>query len=555
MQLNEKNEETALDLAKKLNYHECEEILSKTSETKKRKISHDSDDDDKDSKSSNSPIELPSRSDFKKFQISSMDVEWIVEQVKNKKDWIHKYLLLCEKWKQECLSDTMRISEASVEVAFKILEDLRNDFLGLVTCCGHCTKKKSHKKSDDECDYGNDCSCPCSHCCTNKDSVEKDVCLVKDHLIPLELREELRQEISKLENVDESKKDYHPGSNNQVLDLIHPSLYCYHYAHSVLKEDSPFILESNPDILWIPTWFKKQRTQNTTHFVQQNSQHESDSIKDQAEKQNQHSAEIDFDITYESYINNICEVKQKNLANVICKVMCYFVPMWEQHYSIHYSPCDVTFDRFQVIVKAATIVVHPDKPYYPGGTWHTEGLDENIVATGIYYYHSENVKESFLDFRQNLTDRELRDYGAPEGTLSFELLGSVETKQDRCIAFPNIFQHRVKHFFPLDPTRPAIRKILVFFLINPKKPIISTNDIDVQRLDFLLNRCMVLCKILPLEIIYRHILDFLPHMTLEEARDCRLELMEGRKYMIEEENTECERIYEIIERPYSLCEH
>ncbi|KAF0972265.1 hypothetical protein FDP41_009469 [Naegleria fowleri] len=427
------NEETALDLAKKLNYHECEEILSKTSETKKRKISHDSDDDDKDSKSSNSPIELPSRSDFKKFQISSMDVEWIVEQVKNKKDWIHKYLLLCEKWKQECLSDTMRISEASVEVAFKILEDLRNDFFGTY---------------------------------------------------------------------------YHPGSNNQVLDLIHPSLYCYHYAHSVLKEDSPFILESNPDILWIPTWFKKQRTQNTTHFVQQNSQHESDSIKDQAEKQNQHSAEIDFDITYESYINNICEVKQKNLANVICKVMCYFVPMWEQHYSIHYSPCDVTFDRFQVIVKAATIVVHPDKPYYPGGTWHTEGLDENIVATGIYYYHSENVKESFLDFRQNLTDRELRDYGAPEGTLSFELLGSVETKQDRCIAFPNIFQHRVKHFFPLDPTRPAIRKILVFFLINPKKPIISTNDIDVQRLDFLLNRCMVLCKILPLEIIYRHILDF-----------------------------------------------
>ncbi|KAF0972179.1 hypothetical protein FDP41_009487 [Naegleria fowleri] len=192
---------------------------------------------------------------------------------------------------------------------------------------------------------------------------------------------------------------------------------------------------------------QKQRTQNTTHFVQQNSQHESDSIKDQAEKQNQHSAEIDFDITYESYINNICEVKQKNLANVICKVMRYFVPMWEQHYSIHYSPCDVTFDRFQVIVKAATIVVHPDKPYYPGGTWHTEGLDENIVATGIYYYHSENVKESFLDFRQNLTDRELRDYGAPEGTLSFELLGSVETKQDRCIAFPNIFQHRVKHFF------------------------------------------------------------------------------------------------------------
>ncbi|KAI0750431.1 hypothetical protein C8Q74DRAFT_1211952, partial [Fomes fomentarius] len=58
----------------------------------------------------------------------------------------------------------------------------------------------------------------------------------------------------------------------------------------------------------------------------------------------------------------------------------------------------------QVIVKLANIVLTPENPKYPegralpsGGAWHVDGMaNENIVATGLYYYACENVTKSPL---------------------------------------------------------------------------------------------------------------------------------------------------------------
>jgi hypothetical protein len=46
-----------------------------------------------------------------------------------------------------------------------------------------------------------------------------------DTLIDESLRQELIEAVGLLENVQEGEKDWHPGSNNQVLDLVHPSLF------------------------------------------------------------------------------------------------------------------------------------------------------------------------------------------------------------------------------------------------------------------------------------------------------------------------------------------
>lgn len=35
-----------------------------------------------------------------------------------------------------------------------------------------------------------------------------------------------------LENIPDKKKDWHPGSDEQVLDLVHPSLFPLVYGHS-----------------------------------------------------------------------------------------------------------------------------------------------------------------------------------------------------------------------------------------------------------------------------------------------------------------------------------
>lgn len=46
-------------------------------------------------------------------------------------------------------------------------------------------------------------------------------------IIPEETRQLLLLQVAKLENVPLAEKDWHPGSNQQVLDLVHPSLFCF----------------------------------------------------------------------------------------------------------------------------------------------------------------------------------------------------------------------------------------------------------------------------------------------------------------------------------------
>lgn len=45
----------------------------------------------------------------------------------------------------------------------------------------------------------------------------------------------LRSGVKKLEDVPENEKDWHPGSNNQVLDLVHPSMYCLVYGRTLVR--------------------------------------------------------------------------------------------------------------------------------------------------------------------------------------------------------------------------------------------------------------------------------------------------------------------------------
>jgi hypothetical protein len=63
-----------------------------------------------------------------------------------------------------------------------------------------------------------------------------------DGLISAELKAKLIAGVAKLENVPEDKIDYHPGSNKQVIDLVHPSLYCLRLGRS-RQTDVPFSVE------------------------------------------------------------------------------------------------------------------------------------------------------------------------------------------------------------------------------------------------------------------------------------------------------------------------
>ena len=60
-------------------------------------------------------------------------------------------------------------------------------------------------------------------------------------------------------------------------------------------------------------------------------------------------------------------------------------------------------------------------------------------------------------------------------------VGDVITKTHRCVAFPNLYQHRVQPFRLEDSTKPGHRKILVFFLVDPTKKVPSATNVAPQQ--------------------------------------------------------------------------
>ncbi|GGT09680.1 hypothetical protein GCM10010222_59550 [Streptomyces tanashiensis] len=401
-----------------------------------------------------------------------------------------------------------------------------------------------------------------------------------DTLIDDKLRTRLREAVRVLEQVPEAERDWHPGSGGQVLDLVHPSLFCLVREASGAPErawenpaDRCAKYEFSERFQWLPT-----------------------------------DADVsdDGDVTFRSYVNNVHPEVHHELAAVLPDLFARLRPLFENVLTDlrHPRPPRIEADPFgwydsgpeypsrssfsedeayaearrawgrahddwwenrrpavpdapaftppespdasarvdlrgrglQVIVKLATLHLTPDEPEYAGGSWHVEGmLNERIVSTGIFYWDSENITESRLSFRAALDDPHyeqndddgLREvYGLEDEDALNQMLGSTATPAGRCLAFPNILQHRVDSFRLTDPTRPGHRKILAFFLVDPSERIVSTSDVPPQQ---------------PWSDTST--------MTLEQARDFREQLMRERKFFVDEHN---EQLYE---REFSLCEH
>lgn len=152
----------------------------------------------------------------------------------------------------------------------------------------------------------------------------------------------------------------------------------------------------------------------------------------------------------------------------------------------------------QIIVKMASIELTPDKPVFPAGGWHIEGqMNECICATALYYLDSENITPSHLAFRMETSNDEDIPYEQGEfdwheqvygtyvsvgaGSFCLQNYGSVETKQGRLLAFPNVFQHRVSSFQLADPTKPGHRRFVALWLVDPHRRIISTANVPPQQ--------------------------------------------------------------------------
>ncbi|KAJ6577491.1 hypothetical protein B0H19DRAFT_561967 [Mycena capillaripes] len=440
---------------------------------------------------------------------------------------------------------------------------------------------------------------------------------LSDTLVPQDVTIALKHAIKPLEDVPDERKDWHPGSDGRVLDLVHPSLCPLIFEETWGTGDDGTLgtFESpDEDELEVSAIFVSRRFQWLPS---------------------------DFEVSKAGavklkspYINNIFPKDHDTLVPVIERVIECAIPLWEHVLSALRSdpvpprmepkgpmPCiwtggnpyaedseeeaeqaqdyrawlqrrlirgplvlpdaaprykktlaknfklsvSLSNSTIQVIVKLANIVLTPEKPEYPGGTWHVEGMaTESIVSTFIYYYESENIEPCDLSFRMatQIPDAHQQDdtscmdilYGFKRGNPCTQDIGSVETKAGRCIAFPNQYQHRVSPFQLTDKTKPGVRKILVFFLIDPTISILSARNVPPQQLEVVKDILRSQGPSSRLSLLPVELLDYIAMLipgvkSRAEAEVIRDELMKERSIMIKSVNTE------FFAREFNMCEH
>lgn len=414
--------------------------------------------------------------------------------------------------------------------------------------------------------------------------------LKSDKILTDDLVNDLKAAVEPLENVPEEMKDWHPGSNKQVLDLVHPSLWPLVYGKTRILPHDRVGVHNALDLcgsgIVIPERLDLELSDVDNYSTRFQWLPSDVSISPEGK------------VKFESYVNNLHPVEHARLYPILEKLIEKSLPAWDALYrwpeefdmqrlkvtkvgtvcgtpelcekgyqceppnrplnegeeprdederweedyeesargKLDFAwfrtthPMDLPepdpskqpilinssgirtfgfFDmapRIQVIVKLANIHLTPESPSYEGGSWHVEGMmNEHICATALYYYDSENVTDSRLEFRTRANREELAmeidyeqndDYclhrtfamdlnpGGEPSTTAVQHVGSVLTRPGRALFFPNLFQHHVSPFRLADPSKPGHRKIVALFLVDPKIPIISTANVPPQRKDW-----------------------------------------------------------------------
>ncbi|KAK4691600.1 hypothetical protein P7C71_g5428, partial [Lecanoromycetidae sp. Uapishka_2] len=476
-----------------------------------------------------------------------------------------------------------------------------------------------------------------------------------DTIIHPELRQALKVACASLENGPD--KDWHPGSDGKVLDLVHPSLFPLVYGRSKALPSGKVGLNDCEDFIGKGVLVPKVE--------------DPDRANDQLNigwrwggRQKKNGLSRDFqwlpcdvafleddEVKITSYINNLQPSQHEHLYSVIERVTAKAIPLWDEVLSsvkayrgsricmegteyewpqgkeapedyvvpederedygteeemdeyerqdkwekfsrVLVMPDAGEYEKFeytemekvdlrsqfaeqglQVIVKLANIELTPDKPEYEGGSWHVEGqMNEHICASALYYYSSENISDSFLGFRTWVDSQSLEEkaygqddyegveqiYGIEQHGPAVQELGRILTKEGRLLAFPNVLQHRVSSFRLADPTKPGHRKILALFLVDPNFRVLSTANIPPQQKSWLSKEVLersdslvARTSRLPNELVDK-IVKNVSHstMTLGEAKEIRLRLMEERKALVDQADTIMHH-----EMSFNFCEH
>lgn len=406
------------------------------------------------------------------------------------------------------------------------------------------------------------------------------------------------------------EKDYHPNSKNLVVDVVHPSLYPVVYGKTQELDDQQLkTVEYSSEIekakkiylkhgvsekyQWLPALMTLNKDSNSFEFVSYiNNLHPiqfEDLYSDIAQIFNASLPGLNLSLSifsgsfykrvtvpdgHEAYAKEFYDIQdklydyespedgeldyddiEKQLNEKRRELIKKCPPVWNN--GPQYENLDLTaFDDLKVIVKLANIELTPENPRYEGGSWHVEGtINEDIVATILYYYDIENIEDSNLAFRESVHDPYYEQgdeyyceyfYGIKDGDIMRKLSGSVSCKEDRVVIFPNIYQHHVDAFELADKTKPGHRKILCFFVVDPFNKLVKTSaTVPPQQEEWVKDEKLM-------KYYFPDLKTLPPTMTYAEALDVREKLMAERSAKATEEEADEESAFY---RTFSLCEH
>ncbi|KAJ5593488.1 hypothetical protein N7537_010392 [Penicillium hordei] len=275
-----------------------------------------------------------------------------------------------------------------------------------------------------------------------------------DTAVSKELQDALKEAVKPLEDVPEDQKDYHPSSDDKVLDLVHPFHFPVLYAKTRVLPDKILGLEDCLDyigkgeVLQIASPSDKPRRRGLSDLPVL-------SIKVQW-------MPCDIDISKDeecrilSYVNNAHPVKHRALYQAIEKIISRTVPLWEASLTEKDHPKRISYNQveweegygdgefsewdeeeeqydgkgdYQEYLKRSEDHYKRQKQYeatrkvkipepdndrvqpinFRTDFCHRKLQNERIVASAIYYYDSDNITNSSLAFRHREMDHYMDD--------------------------------------------------------------------------------------------------------------------------------------------------
>ncbi|KAH8797931.1 hypothetical protein F5884DRAFT_814113 [Xylogone sp. PMI_703] len=220
----------------------------------------------------------------------------------------------------------------------------------------------------------------------NGDVVKSDIAVTSD------LKQSLRSNVRILEDIPEVYKDYHPGSDDKVLDLVHPSLFPLIYGRSRVLKDTLIglddCIENIGKGIIVPT-----PPDDQTVFIKEKAGGHSyggDNRPPFSKKFQWLPCEVEFSTDGSSkivsYINNLHPQKHRELYAVVEQLIDKVIPLW----NMTLTPLKHRHLKFER-VPFESPQYDPDPEYIP---------DENLPARGdnedenAYYDRIWEWKES-----------------------------------------------------------------------------------------------------------------------------------------------------------------